>query len=121
MLVRYGLVMFKRMKLLVPSDVLTIRLPDGVLRGMRNRIALLVQEVNEVIAVEPIRTELIPRLEPKFSPVTVTTALVLAVCGETRLTQGEVTVSRNTNFRSHNKYYEGKGGGSEEDISQDFS
>ena len=94
MLVRYGLVMFKRRELLVPSPVLTVRLPGGVLRGTRNRIDRLDQEENEVIATEPIRTELLPREEPKFSPLTVTTALVLAVPGETRLIQGEVTVSR---------------------------
>ena len=94
MLVRYGLVMFKRMELLVPFVVLIVRLPGGVLMGTRNRIALLDQEVNEVIAVEPIRTELLPREEPKFSPFTVTTLLVLAFCGETPLIQGEVIVSR---------------------------
>ena len=94
MLVRYGLVTFKRMELLVPSAVLTVRLPGGVLRGTRNRIDLLVQEENEVIATEPIRTELLPREEPKFSPLTVTTLLLLAVPGETPLIQGEVTVSR---------------------------
>ena len=86
--------MFKLMKLLVPSAVLTVRLSGGVLRGTRNRIDLLVQEMNEVIATEPIRTELLPREEPKFSPLTVTTVLFTAVPGETLLIQGEVTVSR---------------------------
>ena len=98
MFVRYGLVMFKLMELLVPSDVLIVRLPGGVLRGMRNRIVLFVQEVNAVIAVEPIRTELLPREEPKFSPFTVTTLLLLVVCGEILLIQGEVTVSRNVSL-----------------------
>ena len=88
MFVRYGLVMFKRTELLVPFVVLIVRLPGGVLRGMRNRIEPFDQEVNEVIVVEPIRTKLLPRLEPKFSPLTVTTLLVLVVCGVTRLTQG---------------------------------
>ena len=80
--------MFKRMELLVPSAVLTVRLPGGVLRGTRNRIDLLVQEENEVIATEPIRTELLPREEPKLPPLTVTTVLLLAVCGEMLLIQG---------------------------------
>ena len=82
--------MFKLMELLVPSDVLTVRLPGGVLRGMRNRIVLFVQEVNAVIAVEPIRTELLPREEPKLPPLTVTTVLLLAVRGEMLLIQGSV-------------------------------
>ena len=94
MFVRYGLVMFKRMELLVPSAVLTVRLPGGILRGIKNRIVPSVQEVNEVIASGPIRTELFPREEPKFSPLTITTLLLLAVRGKTPLTQGEVTVSR---------------------------
>ena len=77
-LVRYGLVTSRRMALLVPSDVLTVRLPGGVLRGMRNRILLLDQEVNEEegIVTEPIRTELLPREEPKLPPFTVTTVFV---------------------------------------------
>ena len=64
--------------------------------GMRNRILLFDQLANaeEGIATEPIRTELLPREEPKFSPLTVTTVLVLTVCGETPLIQGEVIVSR---------------------------
>ena len=64
--------------------------------GMRNRIVLFDQEVNaeEGIATEPIRTELLPREEPKFSPLTVTRLLVLGFCGETPLIQGEVIVSR---------------------------
>ena len=94
MFVRYGLVTFKRMELLVPFVVLIVRLPGGVLMGTRKRIARLDQEVNEVIGTEPIRTELLPREEPKFSPLTVTTLFVLAFCGETPLIQGEVTVSR---------------------------
>ena len=90
MFVRYGLVMFKRMELLVPSAVLTVRLPGGILRGIKNRIVPSVQEVNEVIASGPIRTELFPREEPKLPPLTVTTVLLLAVCGEMLLIQGSV-------------------------------
>ena len=95
-LVRYGLVICRRMALLVPSDVLTVRFPGGVLRGIRNRIALLDQEVNEEegIATEPIRTVLLPREEPKLPPLMVTTVFVLPVCGEMLLIQGEVIVSR---------------------------
>ena len=60
--------------------------------GMRNRILLFDQLANaeEGIATEPIRTELLPREEPKFSPLTVTTVLVLTGCGETLLIRGEV-------------------------------
>ena len=96
MLVRYGLVVCKRMALLVPSDVRTIRLPGGVLRGMRNSILLFDQEANEVeeTTTEPIRTVLLPREEPKLPPLIVTTVCVLPVCGEMLLTQGEVIVSR---------------------------
>ena len=82
------------MALLVPSDVLTVRLPGGVLMGIRNRIAPLDQEVNEETTTEPIRTELLPREEPKLPPLMVTTVFVLPVCGEMLLIQGEVIVSR---------------------------
>ena len=95
-LVRYGLVVCRRMALLVPSDVLTVRWPGGVLMGMRNRIALLDQEINAEggITTEPIRTVLLPREEPKLPPLMVTTVFVLPVCGEMLLIQGEVIVSR---------------------------
>ena len=91
-LVRYGLVICRRMALLVPWDVLTVRSPGGVLAGTRNRILLLDQEVNaeEGITTEPIRTELLPRDEPKLLPLTVTTVFVRTVCGETLLMRGEV-------------------------------
>ena len=83
------------MALLVPSDVLTVRLPGGVLREIRNRIVLLDQKINEEagIATEPSLTELLPRDEPKLPPLTVTTVFVFPVCGETLLIQGEVIVS----------------------------
>lgn len=90
-LVRYGLIVCRRMALLVPSDVRTIRLPGGVLRGMRNSILLFDQEANEVeeTTTEPIRTVLLPREEPKLPPLIVTTVCVLPVCGEMLLTYWE--------------------------------
>ena len=79
----------------MPSDVLTVRLPGGVLTGMRKRILLLDQEVNEVeeTTTEPIRTVLLVTEEPKLPPFIVTTVFVLPVCGEMLLIQGEVIVS----------------------------
>ena len=61
------------MALLVPAEVLTVTLPERTFVGTRNLIMVLDQVVNEEIATEPIRTELLPREEPKLLPITVTT------------------------------------------------
>ena len=79
--------------MLVPWDVLTVRLPGGVLMGTRNLIWVSDQLANEAegITTEPIRTELLPREEPKLLPLTVTIRTrPVPFCGETLLIRGEV-------------------------------
>ena len=48
-------------------------LPERIFVGTRNLIMVFDQLANEEIDCEPIRTELLPRDEPKLIPVTVTT------------------------------------------------
>ena len=60
------------MALLVPSEVRTVTLPERTFVGTRNRIIVFDHAVNEGTLIEPIRTELLPREEPKLLPLTVT-------------------------------------------------
>jgi len=61
------------MALLVPAEVRTVTLPERTFVGTRNRMRVFDQAVNEDTLIEPIRTVLLPRDEPKLLPVTVTT------------------------------------------------
>ena len=70
------------MALLVPSEVRTVTLPERIFVGTRNLIIVFDQAVNEDTLIEPIRTELLPREEPKLLPVMVTVWLYCTRRGE---------------------------------------
>ena len=63
-----------RTALLVPAEFLTVRLPERTFVGMRKLMRVFAQVVKAEagIAIEPIRTVLLPREEPKLLPLTVT-------------------------------------------------
>ena len=77
----------------MPSEVRTLRSADRVLWGMENLMRLSVQaeKEEEVSLAEPMVTELVPRVEPKLVPSTVTRISVLLLCMVILSIRGETT------------------------------